>query len=263
MIAWPYTKLMCANSATDQAAAVIVCSVEAAHRAGIPSDRWVFPWSGADAHDHWYLSERADLHSSPALRAAGRAALTLGGLGIDDLAHLELYACFPSAVQVAAAELGLRLDGDRVPTVTGGNTFAGAPGNNFGMHSIAAMVSTLRADPDARGLVTGVGWYLTKHAVGIYGAQPPPTPFRRARAPGRGRRRASARAGGELLRRGPDRVVHRGARPGRRAGLGRRRRTDRRRATGSGAVSPTRQYCARCSTRTSWAARPIWARTPS
>jgi acetyl-CoA C-acetyltransferase len=180
MIASPYTKLMCANSATDQAAAVIVCSVEAARQAGIPSDRWVFPWSGADAHDHWYLSERADLHSSPALRAAGREALALSGLGIDELAHLELYACFPSAVQVAAAELGLRLDGDRVPTVTGGNTFAGAPGNNFGMHSIAAMVSTLRADPDASGLVTGVGWYLTKHAVGIYGAQPPATPFRRS-----------------------------------------------------------------------------------
>lgn len=179
MIAWPYTKLMCANSATDQAAAVIVCSAEAARAAGIPADRWVYPWSGADAHDHWYLSQRADLHSSPALRAAGRTALELSGLGIDDLAHIDLYACFPSAVQVAAAELGLRLDGDRAPTVTGGNTFAGAPGNNFGLHAIAAMVETLRADPAARGLVTGVGWYLTKHAVGVYGAQPPPTPFRR------------------------------------------------------------------------------------
>jgi acetyl-CoA C-acetyltransferase len=179
MVAWPYTKLMCANSATDQAAAVIVCSVEAARAAGVPSDRWVFPWSAADAHDHWYLSERANLHSSPALRVAGRAALELSGLGIDDPAHLDLYACFPSAVQVAAAELGLRLDGDRPLTVTGGNAFAGAPGNNFGMHAIAAMVATLRADPTTTGLVTGVGWYLTKHAVGVYGAAPPPGPFRR------------------------------------------------------------------------------------
>jgi acetyl-CoA C-acetyltransferase len=161
MVAWPYTKLLCANSATDQAAAVIVCSVEAAARAGVPRDRWVFPWSGADAHDHWYLSERADLHSSPALRLAGSAALRLAGLGLDDLAHLDLYACFPSAVQIAAAELGLGLDDPRELTVTGGNTFAGAPGNNYGMHSIARMVEVLRADPGARGLVTGVGWYLT------------------------------------------------------------------------------------------------------
>lgn len=180
MVAWPYTKLLCANSATDQAAAVIVCSVEAAERAGIPRERWVFPWSGADAHDHWYLSERADLHSSPALRLAGAAALQLAGTGIDDLAHIDLYACFPSAVQIAAAELGLALDDPRGLTVTGGNTFGGAPGNNYGMHSITRMVEVLRADPRARGLVTGVGWYLTKHAVGLYSAEPPPTGFRRA-----------------------------------------------------------------------------------
>jgi acetyl-CoA C-acetyltransferase len=28
--------------------------------------------------------------------------------------------------------------------------------------------------------VTGVGWYLTKHAVCLYSAEPPPTGFRRA-----------------------------------------------------------------------------------
>lgn len=180
MIAWPYTKSMCANSATDQAAALIVCSAEAAHRAGVPTDRWVFPWSGADAHDHWFLSERADLHSSPALRAAGSAALELAATGVDDLAHVDLYACFPSAVQIAAAELGLPLHGERALTVTGGNAFAGAPGNNFGMHAIAAMVTALRDDPTAHGLVTGVGWYLTKHSVGVYGGHPPPSGFRHA-----------------------------------------------------------------------------------
>jgi acetyl-CoA C-acetyltransferase len=179
IVAWPYTKLLCANSTTDQAAAVIVCSAEAAERAGVPRDRWVFPWSGADAHDHWYLSERADLHSSPALRIAGGAALQLAGVDLNDVAHLDLYACFPSAVQVAAAELGLRLDDPRGLTVTGGNTFAGAPGNNYGMHSIARMVEVLRADPASRGLVTGVGWYLTKHAVGIYSSEPPRSAFRR------------------------------------------------------------------------------------
>ena len=180
IVAWPYTKLLCANSTTDQAAAIVLCSVEAAERAGVPRDRWVFPWSGADAHDHWYLSERADLHSSPALRMAGRAALQLAGVDLDDLAHLDLYACFPSAVQVAAAELSLRLDDARGLTVTGGNTFAGAPGNSYGMHSIAGMVDVLRADPHSRGLVTGVGWYLTKHAVGIYSSEPPRSAFRRA-----------------------------------------------------------------------------------
>ncbi|HEX7167405.1 MAG TPA: hypothetical protein VF230_10540, partial [Acidimicrobiales bacterium] len=67
MVGFPYPKLMNANLHVDQAAAVIVCSVEAAKAAGVPEDRWVFPWAGADATDHWYVSERESLATSPAI----------------------------------------------------------------------------------------------------------------------------------------------------------------------------------------------------
>ncbi|MCU1449991.1 MAG: acetyl-CoA acetyltransferase [Acidimicrobiales bacterium] len=175
-IGFPYTKAMNANLDTDQSAAVIVCSVEAARSAGVPEEKWVFPWSGADAFDHWFVSERADLHSSPAIRAAGRAALQLAGTGIADIRHLDLYSCFPSAVQIGAAELGLGLDEpDRPLTVTGGLSFAGGPGNDYVMHSMAAMVDVLRADPGSKGLVTALGWYATKHAIGVYSTEPPPS----------------------------------------------------------------------------------------
>ena len=181
LIGFPYTKLMNANLTVDQSAALLMCSAEVAADAGIPRERWVFPWAGADAHDHWWVSERADLHSSPAIRAAGRAALAHAGTGIDDITHIDVYSCFPSAVQIAAAELGLRLDEPARPlTVTGGLSFAGGPGNNYVTHSIATMVERLRADPGALGLVTAVGWYLTKHSVGVYGTEPPPRPFVRA-----------------------------------------------------------------------------------
>jgi acetyl-CoA C-acetyltransferase len=180
-IGFPYTKAMNANLDTDQAAALIVCSVEAARAAGVPEEKWVFPWSGADAHDHWFVSERENLHSSPATRLAGGAALELAGIGIADVAHVDLYSCFPSAVQIGAAELGLGLDEpDRPLTVTGGLSFAGGPGNNYVTHSIAAMVETLRADPGSFGLCTALGWYITKHAVGIYSTTPPPNGFRHA-----------------------------------------------------------------------------------
>src|SRR5438067_2258260 len=160
----------------------LVAGAEAARASGVPQDRWVFPWSGADAHDHWFVSERADLHSSPAIRLAGQAALELAGAGIDDIAHVDLYSCFPSAVQIGAAELGLGLDEpDRPLTVTGGLSFAGGPGNNYAMHSIAAMVDVLRADPGAKGLVTALGWYITKHSVGVYSTEPPPKGFGHAR----------------------------------------------------------------------------------
>src|SRR5947209_11392409 len=181
-IGFPYTKAMNANLDTDQSAAVIMCSLEAARAAGVPDDKWVFPWSGADAHDHWFVSERENLHSSPAIRLAGRAALELAGIGIDDVAHVDLYSCFPSAVQIGAAELGLGLDEpDRPLTVTGGLSFAGGPGNNYVTHSIAAMVDVLRADPGSFGVCTALGWYITKHAVGVYSTEPPPNGFRHDR----------------------------------------------------------------------------------
>jgi acetyl-CoA C-acetyltransferase len=178
-IGFPYTKAMNANLDTDQSAAVIVCSVDAARAAGVPEEKWVFPWSGADAFDHWFVSQRADLHSSPAIRTAGRAALELAGTGVDDIAHVDLYSCFPSAVQLGATELGLGLDEpDRPLTVTGGLSFAGGPGNDYVTHSIATMVDVLRADPGSKGLVTALGWYATKHAVGLYSTEPPASGFR-------------------------------------------------------------------------------------
>ena len=107
MVSFPYPKLCTANMQVDQGAGYIVCSVEAARSAGVPEERWVFPLSGVDANDHWFISQRAELHRSPAIRLAGAAALGLAGLGIDDVAVVDLYSCFPVVVQMAAFELGL------------------------------------------------------------------------------------------------------------------------------------------------------------
>jgi acetyl-CoA C-acetyltransferase len=179
MISWPYTKLMNSNNMVDQGAALILTSAEAATRLGIPDDRWVFPYAGTDAHDTYAISERAELHRSPAIRIGGKRALELAGLGIDDMDYVDLYSCFPSAVQVAAAELGLPADDAARPlTVTGGLTFAGGPWNNYVAHSIATMAGLLTANPGTRGLITANGGYLTKHSFGVYGTEPPKSEFR-------------------------------------------------------------------------------------
>jgi acetyl-CoA C-acetyltransferase len=182
MVSFPYTKLLNANMQVDQAAALLLCSYDAARSAGVPDDRMVFPVAGADANDHWYVSNRWELDSSPAMAAAGRAALRLAAIGVDDVAHVDLYSCFPAAVQIAAAALGLPLD--RTLTLTGGLTFAGGPGNNYVTHSIATLVDRLRGrtGDDELGLVTGLGWYVTKHSVGLYGTAPPRDGFRAADA---------------------------------------------------------------------------------
>ncbi len=77
---------------------------------------------------------------------------------------------------MAMKELGLGgpAGGDDRPlTVTGGLSFFGGPGNNYVSHSVAAMVDACRADPGSLGLVTGIGYYLTKHSAGIYSTRPP------------------------------------------------------------------------------------------
>jgi len=176
MVSFPYPKLCTANMQVDQGAGHIVCSVEAARSAGVPEDRWVFPLAGADGNDHWFLSQRAELHRSPAIRLAGAAALALAGIGIDEIAAVDLYSCFPAVVQMAAFELGLAVDDPSRPlTLTGGLTFGGGPGNNYTSHGIARAVGALRAAPGTAALVTGLGWYATKHSLGVYASRPPKT----------------------------------------------------------------------------------------
>lgn len=179
MISWPYPKLMNSNNMVDQAAVLVLTSAEKAADLQISRDRWVFPYSGTDSHDTYAIGERAEFHTSPAIRIGGRRALELAGIGVDDVALVDVYSCFPSAVQVAANELGLPLgDPDRPLTVTGGLTFAGGPWNNYVTHSIATMAERLVAAPGQLGLITANGGYLTKHSFGVYGTEPPPHEFR-------------------------------------------------------------------------------------
>jgi acetyl-CoA C-acetyltransferase len=190
IVAEPYTKLMTAFLGSDQGAALVVCSLAAARAAGV-EDRAVFVWSGAEAVDVRFPTARPDPGRSPAIAAAGRAlfeAASMGNgpsVGIDDVALIDLYSCFPSAVELGADALGLATDDARGLTVTGGLPYFGGPGNNYTTHSIATLTDLLRdggpagADSPTLGLATGLGWFITKHALGLYGTEPPPGGFRR------------------------------------------------------------------------------------
>lgn len=179
IIGWPYPKFMNAIIAVDQAAALLLTDTETARQLGVPKDRWVYVAGCGDATDHWYLSDRVNYWSSPAIRAAGAQALAQAQLSIADIDYFDLYSCFPCAVQIAGDMLGIGIDDPRPLTVTGALPYHGGPGNNYVTHSIASMVDRLRGAPGRRGLVTGVGWYLTKHAVGVYQSSPPRHDFAR------------------------------------------------------------------------------------
>jgi acetyl-CoA C-acetyltransferase len=172
MIGLPYPKLMNSNNDVDMAAAVIMCSVEAARRMAVPEDRWVFPHAGTDCHEHNYVSHRDTFARTPAVEIGGRLALELAGIDIDEVSIIDLYSCFPAAVQLGAQSLGIDLR--RQWSRTGGLTFAGGPWNNYVMHAIASVVTDLRERPGEFGLVWANGGYATKHAFGVYSTMPTP-----------------------------------------------------------------------------------------
>ena len=174
-ISFPYTKFMNANMMVDMGAALIMCSVGKARQLGIDERFWVYPVSGAQGSDHFSASVRDNFFTSPGIRITGGRALEMADTEAKDLDFVDLYSCFPSAVQVAADELGL--SHERPLTVTGGLTFGGGPLNNYVMHSIARTVELLRETPGGHGLVTGNGGNLYKHVHGVYASDPPAHDF--------------------------------------------------------------------------------------
>ncbi len=170
-ICLPYPKLMNARDSVNQGAALVMTSAGKARELGIDPGRWVHLHGCAEAHEK-LVSERADYHSSPAIRANVATAFDMAGKTVADMDFIDLYSCFPSAVEIARKELGLAGDDPRGLTVTGGLPFFGGPGNNYSMHAIATMVSLLRARPGSFGLVTANGGLLSKHATGIYSTAP-------------------------------------------------------------------------------------------
>lgn len=177
MIAYPYTKYLNAVLETDQAAGVILMSVEAAREAGLSADRWMYWLGGGYAEERaWHVSERDDLSRSEALQASATRVLGASGVTMAEVDHIDFYSCFPVAVELACEAYGIAENDPRGLTVTGGLPYAGGPGSNYTTHAVAAMLERLRARPGI-GLCTGNGWYLTKHAATVFGSAPHARPL--------------------------------------------------------------------------------------
>lgn len=168
MVTDPYTRSLCSQWNVDGASALVLTSVEVADRLGMDRRRSVAVEATAESNLILPLPQRADPHRWPAFEAVVEALAArlnvpvAGGLGAD---VVDLYACFPSAVQVQARALGLPLEAERL-TATGGMTFAGGPLNNAALASMVAVVGRLRSlaaeGRTARGLVTSISGMLTK-----------------------------------------------------------------------------------------------------
>jgi acetyl-CoA C-acetyltransferase len=172
-IADPYTRYIVAREKVNQGAAILLTSVAAAQRLGIPREAWVFLTGHADLRERDLL-DRADLSASPAAVMAARHALEVAGLSPGDLATIDLYSCFPAPVFNICDGLALSPEDPRGLTVTGGLPFFGGAGNNYSMHAIAETVQRARRSPGSCGFVGANGGIMSKYSAGIYSTSPSP-----------------------------------------------------------------------------------------
>jgi acetyl-CoA C-acetyltransferase len=96
---------------------------------------------------------------------------------MSELDLLELYSCFPVAVEIVASELQIEMTRDL--TVTGGMPSAGGPFNNYLLQSTCRMAQLLRQRPGSTGFVSSISGMLTKQGFGLWSAAPGPKSFAR------------------------------------------------------------------------------------
>jgi acetyl-CoA C-acetyltransferase len=162
MVAYPYTKLLVSVMDVDLAGAVVLAADGPVHLRGT-----------SYVTDPVYVAEHDELWRSPAMATATVEAMRAAGVGVDDLAHLDLYSCFPSSVSFALDALGLAPDDSRAPfTVTGGLPYYGGAGSAYCVPQLAALADVLVADPGSFGMATGVGMHMTKHAATVWSTTP-------------------------------------------------------------------------------------------
>jgi len=142
-IAFPYLKLMVANSSVNQGAAFLVTSLDEARARGIGEERLIFVGRGAAAHEPVDLMARANYSESPSMMVSLRKALELNGVTGADLDDAELYSCFPCVPKMARRVIHWPLE--RAATVFGGLTFGGGPIGNYMSHAVVSLVLKLRA----------------------------------------------------------------------------------------------------------------------
>ena len=101
--------------------------------------------------------------------------LEAGGIAAADIDLIELYSCFPIAVDNFADALDLPPDRDL--TITGSMAFAGGPYNNYFFQATARAAQLLRAGAGRTAMLSCVSGILTKQAFALWSNEPPRNGF--------------------------------------------------------------------------------------
>ncbi|HRE34520.1 MAG TPA: acetyl-CoA acetyltransferase, partial [Sphingopyxis terrae] len=168
-IAFPYSKLMVANSSVNQGAGFLVASLAEARRRGIPEDRLIYVGMGAAAKEPASILRRDRYTGSVSMETSINRTLALNGMTAQDFDFVELYSCFPCVPKMARRTLGWPVD--RPATVFGGLTFGGGPIANYMSHAIVSMVEKLRREGRYGFLFANGGFATDNHCI-VLGKEP-------------------------------------------------------------------------------------------
>lgn len=162
-LAFPYSKLMVANSSVNQGAAFLVASLAEARRLGIAEDRLIHVGMGAAAKEAYSFLQRDRYDRSVSMETSIRRTLELNAMHGADFDFVELYSCFPCVPKMARRILGWPVD--RPATVFGGLTFGGGPIANYMSHAVVSMVEKLRHEGTNGFLFANGGFATDNHCI--------------------------------------------------------------------------------------------------
>lgn len=168
-IAFPYSKLMVANSSVNQGAGFIVTSLAEARRRGVAEDRLIYVGMGAAAKEPASILRRDRYDSSVSMETSINRTLALNEMCVADFDFVELYSCFPCVPKMARRTLGWPTD--KPATVFGGLTFGGGPIANYMSHAIVSMVEKLRHQGRYGFLFANGGFATDNHCI-VLGNRP-------------------------------------------------------------------------------------------
>ena len=168
-IAFPYSKLMVANSSVNQGAGFLVASLAEARRRGIAEDRLVYVGMGAAAKEPASILARDRYDHSVSMETSITRTLDLNGMTVEDFDCVELYSCFPCVPKMARRILGWPWD--RPASVFGGLTFGGGPIANYMSHAVVSMVDKLRREGRYGFLFANGGFATDNHCI-VLGNRP-------------------------------------------------------------------------------------------
>ena len=167
-MAYPYNKYHCTSWNVSQASAILICDEGLADQLNISKQKRIYPMASSETNHMIALIQRPSLISSAGLKLASEKINEVVDKHSINLNLIDLYSCFPVAIQQFENVLNLNTETSR--TITGAMPFAGGPLNNYMLHATVQALLKLRSE-SGHSLITGVSGMMTKQSFCLWSSE--------------------------------------------------------------------------------------------